>query len=84
MKERFTKAIEAEGGKKRRPVEAAPVAAAPVAEKAPEKPVEQVVVQKVIRELNDADRAKMAELTADNINEDAMLRSILAPAKERV
>src|SRR5262249_12007786 len=54
---------EAEGGKgKRRPEAApAPVVAAP-APAAPEKPVEQVVVQKVIRELNDADRAKMTEL----------------------
>jgi hypothetical protein len=58
---------EAEGGKKaRKAPEAAapapaPVAAAPAPEQ-PAKPVEQVVVQKVIRELNDQDKAKMAEL----------------------
>lgn len=51
------------GKGKRRAPEVAP-AAAPVAAAAPAPaaPVEQVVVQKVIRELNDADKAKMAEL----------------------
>jgi hypothetical protein len=44
----------------------APVAAAPVAEAAPAAPVEKPVVQKVIRELSDADKEKIqrAESTA--------------------